>query len=289
MLTDDHRNWGFTSSTGLAFTDAVIVDAHFRACQATYVDLVRAAGIQAGWRVLDAGCGSGSFLPWLAELVGPSGDIAAIDLAAEHVDLATSRVAGAGLPCPVRIETGTILDLPYPTGSFDAAWCANTVQYLDDDELDRALAELCRVVRPGGVVAVKELDASLVGVRPGDPLLFADFFRRAAATPGYARQLLRARELYRWFDWAGLTEVRQRTVLSEHFAPFTPAEQAFYLPSCARLAEQAVALGVAGDWAPLLDTTHPDNPLNHPRGYVCEGSVLVSGTVTDESAGAQPS
>jgi ubiquinone/menaquinone biosynthesis C-methylase UbiE len=279
MLTDDHRNWGYASSTGLAFTEATIVDAHFDACRKTYVDLVRDAGFQPGWRVLDAGCGSGSFLPWLAELVGPAGDITAIDLAPEHAELAQSRVAG--LPCPVRVETGSVLDLPYPTGSFDAVWCANTVQYLADDELDRALAELARVVRPGGLVAVKELDASLIGVRPGDPVLFADFFRRAAAAPGYARQLLRARELYRWFERAGLTEVRQRTVLSEHFAPFTPEERAFYPASCARVAEQAVALGAVGDWTALLDTDHPDNPLNHSRGYVCEGSVLVSGTVPD--------
>jgi ubiquinone/menaquinone biosynthesis C-methylase UbiE len=53
------------------------------------------------------------------------------------------------------------------------------VQYLDDGELERALAELRRVVRPGGVVAVKDLDASLVTVRPGDPFRFAESSRRA--------------------------------------------------------------------------------------------------------------
>jgi ubiquinone/menaquinone biosynthesis C-methylase UbiE len=284
VLTDDHASWGFTSSTGLAFTDAAIVDTHFEACRPTYLDLLDRVGVRPGWRVLDAGCGTGAFLPRLAELVGAGGRVSGIDLAEENVALAGRRamasVASAGVrACPVETRQGSLLALPYPDSSFDAVWCANTVQYLDDDELGPALAELRRVVRPGGVVAVKDLDAALVTVRPGEAFLFADFFRRAAAVPGYARQLLRTRDLYRWLAGAGLAAVRQRTVVSEHFAPLSPAERAFYGPSCASVAAQALDLGVPGAWEPLLDPDDPRNPLNHPDGYVCEGNVLAVGTV----------
>jgi SAM-dependent methyltransferase len=275
VVTTDHASWGHTSSTGLGFTEATIVDAHFEACRPTYLELLDRVGIRPGWHVLDAGCGSGSFLPRLGELVGPTGRVTGIDLAAENVALAAARPT----VCPLQTDQGDLLRLPYPDASFDAVWCANTVQYLDDDELSHALAELRRVVRTGGVIAVKDLDASLVTVRPGDPFLFADFFRQAGTTPGYARQLLRARDLGRWLTDAGLAAVRQCTVLSEHFAPLTPAEWAFYGPSCASVARQAIALGVPGEWEPLRTPTDPSNPLRDPNGYVSEGNVLAIGHV----------
>jgi ubiquinone/menaquinone biosynthesis C-methylase UbiE len=275
MVTADHASWGFTSSTGLGFTEASIVDAHFAACRPTYLDLLNRAGIRRGWRVLDAGCGSGAFLPRLSELVGPDGAVTAIDLAEENAALAATQPT----VCPLRTDQGNLMALPYPAASFDAAWCANAVQYLDDDELARALAELRRVVRPGGIIAVKDLDASLVTVRPGDPFLFPDFFRQAAATPGYARQLLRTRDLHRWLRAAGLVAVRQWTVLSEHFAPLTPEEWSFYGPSCATVARQALALGVPGEWQPFLTPGGQGHPLADPDGYLSEGNVLAVGVV----------
>jgi ubiquinone/menaquinone biosynthesis C-methylase UbiE len=270
-------SWGFRTSTGLDFTEGEIVDAHHEACRGTFRTLLDEVGIRPGWRVLDAGCGTGAFLPRLAELVGPAGRVTAVDLAAENVALARDRAAGLGT---VTVGAGDLLDLPFPAGGLDAVWCANTVQYLDDAELARALAAFRRLVRPGGRVAIKEIDATLITVRPGDPYLFADFFRAAAPVSPYARQLVRSRGLYRELTAAGLAWVRQRTVLIEHFAPLTAAELRFYAPSCARLARQAVQLGVPGDWTPLLlDPSAPDHPLRAPDAYVAQGAVLAVGTV----------
>ena len=279
MLTGDHSFWGFTSSTGLGFTHHTIVDAHFDACREPYGQLLRQVGIEPGWRVLDAGCGGGDFLPWLAELVGPAGRVDAVDLAGENAALAAQRVRDRTLPAPVNVRQGDLLRLPYPDASFDAVWCANTVQYLDDAELTAALRELRRVVRPCGVVAIKELDAHLVTARPTDPYLFTDFFRAAGRVPGYARQLLRSRDLYRHLKGAGLVGVRQRTVLVEHFAPLTVSAHAFYGPTCARLAVQARELDLNPQWELFADPDGADNPLRDPDGYVSEGAVLVVGTV----------
>jgi ubiquinone/menaquinone biosynthesis C-methylase UbiE len=273
MLIDDERSWGFRSSTGLDFTHASIVDAHFEACRRSYSDLLNGVGIQPGWQVLDAGCGTGSFLPLLADLVGPTGRVCAVDLAEEHVTLATRRARG------IHAVRADLLHLPHADGSFDAAWCANTTQYLDDRQLRQALAELRRVVRPGGMIAIKDLDASLVTARPGDPFLFTDFFRLAAESSAYARQLLRTRDMCRFLAGAGLTGIRQRTVLIEHIAPLSPAATAFYGPSCAQLARQAIRIGAPGDWSVYLDPHDPANPLNHPRAYISEGNVLAVGTV----------
>ncbi|GAA0582358.1 class I SAM-dependent methyltransferase [Streptomyces crystallinus] len=284
MLTEDHRAWGFTTSTGLGFTHHTIVDAHFEACREVYLGLLGQAGIEPGAHVLDAGCGGGDFLPRLADLVGPAGRVSAVDLAEENVALAGERLAQWSPACPVDVRRADLLELPFADDTFDAVWCANTVQYLSDSELALALRELRRVVRPGGTIAVKDLDAHLITARPVDPYLFSDFFRAAGRTPGYAAQLLRTRDLYRHLRAAGLVEVRQRTVLIEHFAPLTPQARAFYAPTCARLAEQALALGLSDEWHRLADPDAADHPLDGPDGYISEGNVLAVGTVPENGA-----
>jgi len=271
--------WGLAASTGQDFTHHSIVDAHFEACVETYRKALDLVGLRPGWRVLDAGCGPGDFLPWICDLVGPAGAVSAIDLAPENADLAARRVSESVPGVAADVRTGDIRELPYPDDAFDAVWCSNTVQYLDDDSLLRALAEFRRVTRPGGLVAVKDLDARLITVQPGDPDLFADFFRAAAANPGYARQLRRSGALYRYLRAAGLESARQRTLLAEHFAPLTEAAQEFYSRACAQLAAQIPHGSRTDAWRVLADPDHPDHPLRSADGYVREGVVLCVGTV----------
>ncbi|WP_329314546.1 methyltransferase domain-containing protein [Streptomyces sp. NBC_01278] len=279
MLTADHAGWGYTTSTGLAFTHEEIVDPHFDACAAYYRDALDGVGIERGWHVLDAGCGSGAFLPLIADRVGAGGRVSAVDLAPESAERAAARMRDHPAAVPVEVRQGSVLDLPYADGTFDAVWCANTTQYLDDGELARALTELRRVTRPGGLVAVKDVDGSLSTVRPADPFLITDFFRASARTPGYARQLLRGRDLYRRLRAAGLTAVHQRTILMEHHAPLNPSALRFYGNACARFARQAAVEGIAGDWAAFLDPDGPAHPLRDPDGYISEGNVIAIGTV----------
>ncbi|WP_329214549.1 methyltransferase domain-containing protein [Streptomyces sp. NBC_01485] len=270
--------WGYETSTGLAFTHEDIVDPHFQACAPYYLDALDSVGVQPGWHVLDAGCGSGAFLPRLADLVGPEGRVSALDLAEENAALAAERMRDRPARARLTVRQGSLLQLPYADGTFDAVWCANTTQYLDDAELTRVLAELRRVTRPGGRVAVKDVDGTLSTVRPADPFLITDFFRKGAESPGYARQLLRGRDLYRWLRAAGFTSVRQRTILMEFHAPLSPAALRFYGNACARFARQATRAGMPGDWAPFLDPDDPAGPLRDPNGYISEGNVIAIGT-----------
>ncbi|MFE1958241.1 methyltransferase domain-containing protein [Streptomyces sp. NPDC059479] len=277
--SSDHDSWGYAASTGLGFTHEEIVDAHFAACAPQYRAALDAAELRPGRHVLDAGCGTGAFLPWIADAVGPEGRVSAVDLAEENAELAAARMAARGAPCELDVRQGDLLRLPYPDDTFDAVWCANTTQYLSDEELPLALRELRRVVRPGGTIAVKDLDAGLITVRPGDRFQFMDFFRKGAEVPGYARQLLRTRDLYRWLGETGMTSVRQHTVLIEHFAPMSPAVLRFYALACARVAEQAVAAGLGGAWEGFLDPDGADNPLRDPYAYISEGNTVTVGTV----------
>ena len=270
--------WAYRNSTGLAFTDWFIVDAHFRACLTPYRRAVDRAGIPPGARVLDAGCGTGSFLPWLTEHAGPTGEVVAVDAAAESVAAVRRRLAAHPLPAPVRAVHATVTALPVADASVDVVWCANTLQYLSDEVLTEALAEFRRVLRPGGTLAVKEIDVGAISVRPGPRFLIADFFRAsAAAGDAYATQLLRSVDLYRWLRRAGFDEVRQESVLVEHFAPYPEAARDFYGATCAALARQAAAQRLDDEWRRFRDADDPANPLNAPDGYIAEGIVAVTG------------
>ncbi len=272
------------SSTGQPMTASAGLDAHFAMARAEYEAMCRSVGIQPGWRVLDAGCGPGGFLPIIADLVGPSGSIAAIDLAPENAAMAEERAREWRLSCPVEVRVGSVAALPYPDDAFDAVWCANTVQYLSDDELRAAIAEMRRVVRPGGLVAIKESDPSAHCVLPGDPLLLTRYRDARARSTTYGQYGMRARATYQWLRRAGLTDVWQRLVPIERFAPFDAATKdgvkiayQFFARSAAALPDLSESDQAA--WRALGDPDSMDNPLNSPDAYSCEANIIAVGQV----------
>jgi ubiquinone/menaquinone biosynthesis C-methylase UbiE len=103
--------------------------------------------IKAGDRVLDVGCGTGRLTSWLAERVGPAGAVVGIDPLPERIALARSRNA------ELRFAVGGAEDLSaFPDQGFDAV-CLNAVFHWIGDK-PRALAEIHRVLRPGGRVGI---------------------------------------------------------------------------------------------------------------------------------------
>ena len=107
---------------------------------------------QAGDRLLDAGCGSGADVLALAPFVGPHGRVVGVDRAEVMVAQARERAAGTDLP--VEFLIGDILRLDFPDASFDGCRADRVLHHLDDPP--RALAELVRVARPGGLIAIFE-------------------------------------------------------------------------------------------------------------------------------------
>ena len=277
---DSHNT--HASSTGQAQTGGEWLDSHFEMARPEYEAQLRAVGIQPGWRVLDAACGSGSFLPWLAELVGPAGSLAALDLAPDNVALVERRVRGWGLPCPVEARVGTVLALPYPNAHFDAVWFANSSQYLGDDELAAALAEFRRVVRPGGLVALKEAD--LARVLPAPPGLMPrtyDAWAASGAAQGHG--ILRAPELPAYLRRAGLAGVWSRLTAIERRAPLDPAARRLLAATLLYGARSAADLPLPDAdrafWASLRDPAAVERLLDDPDFWFCEGNVLAVGTV----------
>ena len=104
--TDHHSR---TTSTGDDLSESSYLDIHFDAMRPEYEAMIRSVGIKPGWHVLDAGCGGGSFLTLLAELVGSSGHISALDQAPEHIEAVETLVDSGRFVCPVAAKLGKII------------------------------------------------------------------------------------------------------------------------------------------------------------------------------------
>ena len=224
----------------------------------------------------------GDFLPLLAELVGPTGRVTALDLAPDNVATARERVAARPLPCPVEVREGSVTALPFPDGAFDAVWCANTLMYLADDEVGAALGEFRRAVRPGGLVANKEIEAGLMLLAPAPPFLFPNYWAPRVPVSAIPAGLVRARGLRGVQRRAGLAETWQRTTLIERWSPLRAVEREYLgatLGYFARMAEGAVPEGDLAAWRRLRDPGAADYLLDDPDFYYCEGNVLAVGTV----------
>jgi demethylmenaquinone methyltransferase/2-methoxy-6-polyprenyl-1,4-benzoquinol methylase len=103
-----------------------------------------------GDRALDVATGTGDFAIELARRVGPAGEVIATDFSEAMLRRARTKTAGN-----VRFEWGDALALTYPDDSFDAATVGFGARNFTD--LPRGLAEMVRVVRPGGRVVVLEI------------------------------------------------------------------------------------------------------------------------------------
>jgi len=112
--------------------------------------LLEAAEPRGGERVLDVATGPGEPAMTLASRVGPSGSVLGVDLSERMVEIARSSAKARGLD-RVRFEVMDAEDLGLPDASFDLAVCRFGLQIVTSPE--KAVAELHRVVRPGGRVA----------------------------------------------------------------------------------------------------------------------------------------
>ncbi len=121
--------------------------------------------LQAGMQVLDVGCGPGTITLGLAAAVAP-GEVVGIDVQPSLIEQARAQAAQHGVT-NVRFEVGNVYDLPFPDGSFNAAF-ANTL-LLHLRERVEALRELRRVLRPSGIAGVRDPGGHFID--PDIPLL----------------------------------------------------------------------------------------------------------------------
>ncbi len=111
-------------------------------------------GFQAGMTVLDLGCGTGTFTVEMAHMVGETGTVHAVDLQKPLLDHTQRRVAAADVSSRVRLHYAGAYNLPLPDECIDLVVLIATFGEIPDKL--HALAELARVLKPRGRIAVSE-------------------------------------------------------------------------------------------------------------------------------------
>jgi ubiquinone/menaquinone biosynthesis C-methylase UbiE len=168
-----------------------------------------AAGVRAGQRALDVGCGSGALAELLAEVLGAE-NVAAIDPSEPFVAATRARVPGA------RVIVGSAESLPFGDDEFDATLSQLVVNFLTDPE--QGLREMSRVTRQGGVVAGCVWDYA------GEMTMLRTFWDAAAALDPagveplmetYTMRFARPDELEELWRDSGLGEVDVAAIVVE--------------------------------------------------------------------------
>ena len=114
------------------------------------------SGLAPGGSLLDVGCGPGGLALRAARRAGPAGRVAGLDPTPGQIGWA--RTKARWLCRPVDFREGSIESLPFPDGSFDAVTSTLMLHHLSPEVRGAGLAEIGRVLRPGGRLVVADFD-----------------------------------------------------------------------------------------------------------------------------------
>jgi SAM-dependent methyltransferase len=191
-------------------------------------------------RILDCGCGPGSVTVGLAQWA-PDGQTIGIDLGAEQLDgaRALARDLGAG---NVTFRQGNIFDLPFEDNSFDIVFSQTVLFHVPNPQ--KALAEIKRVLRPGGLVALRDGILGSHIVWPEEPLVqdMLRMFRLGAQRSGGNPDV--GRELGTLLHAAGFDDVFSSVSFVQ---PERPEERDEYFSLLAGLFEEDLAAIAVGE------------------------------------------
>ena len=161
-----------------------------------------------GMRLLDLGCGPGTISVGLAAAVAP-GAMHGVDMEPSQIEIA-SAAAKAGGHGKAVFQVGDVTDLPFEDESFDVAHCHALLNHVPDTQA--VLAEVKRVLKPGGLFAAREVFGDSSFFEPARDLsgvtgdtVWATFLQLLAANGGHPQV---GRELKGAFVEAGFVNVR---------------------------------------------------------------------------------
>lgn len=233
------------------------------------------AQLEPGQRVLDIAAGTGDTAILAAEQVGPSGYVLATDLSESMMAVAAEEIQKAGLSnVETRVMDARTLDLP--DASFDAVISRMGIMLMP--ERHRALAEMRRVLKPGGRLAVvvwgtaernlgtflpvsiARRHAQLPPPTPGAPGMFA------LGAPGLLNQTL---------SDAGFQDVRVQAVSAPRVFRDASAMRSFLVGGTQALSDSLAKLGESGRAAALAEIEETMLQFQGPDGIHIPGQALV--------------
>ena len=161
--------------------------------------------LSAGDDVLDVGCGPGTITADLATLVEP-GSVTGLDRSAQIVAAARATFDGV---TNLRFVVGDVYDLGFDDASFDVVYAHQLLQHLSDPVA--ALREMRRVLRAGGILAVRDADFSAFTWAPDDPRLIRWLALYHDVTKRNHADADAGRHLESWVTDAGFTSPEATT------------------------------------------------------------------------------
>ena len=177
--------------------------------------------LRPGQNLLDFGCGPGNISVGLADRVAP-GEFQGIDMEESQVVLARAA-AKAGGHDNMEFHVGNVYELPFEDNTFDVAHCHAVLMHVPDTQA--ALAEVKRVLKPGGVIGSREVIVSSSFLEPQVPEIknawdvFAGLIQGNGGHPQFGRELKAA------LLEAGFSDVRT----TASFESFSSAEDIVFL------------------------------------------------------------
>ena len=113
------------------------------------------ACVSTGERVLDVGCGTGTLAIAAKRRVGPQGIVCGVDTSAEMAARGKRKAVNEGID--VVFDVAPAQALPFPDGAFDVVLCTLVMHHLSKEGRRQALAEIRRVLKPGGRLLVVDI------------------------------------------------------------------------------------------------------------------------------------
>ena len=149
----------------LGYSDAYLRMLSSKSFERTCAYLI--PSLEPGVRVLDVGCGPGSISSGLSESI-ESGELHGIDIEPSQVEMASLAARERSLS-NAKFQVADVRALPFEDGLFDIVHCSDVLAYVPD--IDTSLDEIKRVLKPGGLLACREIIMDSFLITPDTGLL----------------------------------------------------------------------------------------------------------------------
>lgn len=171
--------------------------------------------LASGTTVLDCGCGPGTIALDFAEIVAP-GDVWGIDLDASYV-LRAQELTEERKQTNIHFRQGSVYALPFPDQSMDAVFASTLLAHLSQPLA--ALAEIKRVLKPGGVIGIRDADVIGTLIAPTAPAVEESMALLAQLMQAYGGSPTMGRELRPLLHQAGFVKGKASAVYATHSEP----------------------------------------------------------------------
>lgn len=267
--------------------------------------MVADLGFEVGDRILDLGCGPGLWTSMFAQKVAPTGDVIGVDVSAQLIDHAVSRLDNDPSSDVIYFARGEFSQVPFRDRTFDAVFLGNCLSYARDPA--GVIQEMKRVTRSNGRVVSKEFDDATFIFHPVDAHLTAKvlqavtgalsgahsgdrrgahhvrpdpFGAAAPSVPHFASFM--GRKTHGLFLEAGFENVVTKAYAMQKVPPLDPEATRYMQGTGKWLGETAAPHLCEEDrrrWEAAFDPAAREYMLDSDHFYFCMTEMITVGTV----------